>query len=108
MKSNLSDEKDLARARLKELVKKFKQNESDYLKKGYNETQVRTDFITPLLEIFGWDIHNKEGVAQHLREVIEESTINVDDEKFSKKPDYEIRAAKQRKLSLKQKSLVLI
>lgn len=103
MKSNLSDEKDLARARLKELVKKFKQNESDYLKKGYNETQVRTDFITPLLEIFGWDVHNKEGVAQHLREVIEESTINVDDEKFSKKPDYEIRAAKQRKLFIEAK-----
>ncbi|WP_459660424.1 hypothetical protein ACL9Z5_003217 [Acinetobacter calcoaceticus] len=103
MKSNLLDEKDLARARLKELMKLFKQNESDYLKKNYNETQVRTDFIAPLLEIFGWDIHNKKGASQNQREVIEESAIDVADEKFSKKPDYELRAAKQRKLFIEAK-----
>ncbi|MDH2625833.1 Eco57I restriction-modification methylase domain-containing protein [Acinetobacter baumannii] len=103
MNIKASQDKEITRAQLKELVKLFKQNESDYLKKNYNETQVRTDFIAPLLEILGWDIHNKKGVAQNQREVIEESVIDVADEKFSKKPDYELRAAKQRKLFIEAK-----
>ncbi|MGS0707711.1 Eco57I restriction-modification methylase domain-containing protein [Acinetobacter sp. ANC 3781] len=103
MISNSIEAKNKARAQLQELVKIFKQNEVDYLKKNYNETQVRTDFISPLLEIFGWDIYNKEAISLSSREVIEEATIEIEDEKFSKKPDYELRVAKQRKLFLEAK-----
>ena len=38
---------------LAELVRSFR-HEADYLGGDYNETQARTDFITPLLEVFGW------------------------------------------------------
>ncbi len=38
-----------ARARIAELVRGFQRNEVDYLRPTYNETQARTDFITPLL-----------------------------------------------------------
>lgn len=52
--------KDEARERVSALVKSFKLNEGNYCNSTskYNETQVRTDFITPLLEAFGWDVYN--------------------------------------------------
>ena len=50
-----------ARARIAELVGLFKRNEADYLRAAYNETQARTDFITPLLHAFGWDVYNSKG-----------------------------------------------
>ena len=50
--------KEAARKRVAELVERFKRNEADHLRTTYNETQARTEFITPLLEAFGWDVHN--------------------------------------------------
>jgi hypothetical protein len=92
-----------ARARVAELVRNFQRNEADYLRTDYNETQARTDFITPLFEAFGWDVHNKHGQSSALREVIEEATVEVGEERFSKKPDYELRLAQQRKLFVEAK-----
>ena len=77
-----------ARARIAELVLGFQRNEADYLRPTYNETQARTDFITPLLAAFGWDVHNRAGHPSGLREVIEEATVDVG-EGLSKRPDYE-------------------
>jgi predicted type IV restriction endonuclease len=87
--------KAVARARIGELVQSFRRNETDYLRAAYNETQARTDFITPLLAAFGWDVHNAAGQPLGLREVIEEATVEVGEEKLSKKPDYELRFARQ-------------
>ena len=92
-----------ARSQVAELVRNFKQNEADYLGGVYNETQARTDFITPLLEAFGWDVHNAAGYPLGFREVIEEATVEVGEEKLSKKPDYELRLARQRKLFVEAK-----
>jgi hypothetical protein len=92
-----------ARARVAELVRGFQRNEADYLSAAYNETQARTDFITPLLEAFGWDVHNAAGQPLGLREVIEEATVEVGEEKLSKRPDYELRLARQRKLFIEAK-----
>ena len=89
--------------RIAELVDRFRQNEADYLSARYNETQVRTDFISPLLEALGWDVHNTQGQPLRLREVIEEATVEVGEERFSKKPDYELRLARQRKLFVEAK-----
>lgn len=36
-----------AKVRVAALVQKFRKNEVDYLSAAYNETQARTDFITP-------------------------------------------------------------
>lgn len=92
-----------ARARVAELVRNFRRQEADHLRPVYNETQARTDFITPLLEAFGWDVHNASGQALGLREVIEEATVEVGEEKLSKRPDYELRLARQRKLFIEAK-----
>ena len=92
-----------AHARVAELVRNFRRNESDYLRPTYNETQARTDFVTPLLEAFGWDVHNNQGQPLSLREVIEEATVEVGEERLSKKPDYELRLARQRKLFVEAK-----
>lgn len=97
------DLKAAARARVGELVQSFRRNEADYLRAVYNETQARTDFITPLLAAFGWDVHNAAGQPLGLREVIEEATVEVGEERLSKKPDYELRLARQRKLFVEAK-----
>lgn len=92
-----------ARSRVSALVKSFKRNEADYKRPAYNETQARTDFITPLLAAFGWDVHNAAERPLGLREVIEEATVEVGEERLSKKPDYELRLARQRKLFVEAK-----
>lgn len=97
-----AEEKAAAKARVAELVANFRRNEADYLNARYNETQARTDFITPLLEAFGWDVYNRAGLPNSLREVVEEATVEVG-EKLSKKPDYELRLARQRKFFVEAK-----
>src|ERR1035441_7917027 len=92
-----------ARARVAALVQSFQRHEADYLRATYNETQARTDFITPLLEAFGWDVHNAAGHPMAFREVIEEATVEVGEERLSKRPDYELRLARQRKLFVEAK-----
>ena len=92
-----------ARTKVAELVRNFKQNEAEYFGGAYNETQARTDFITPLLEAFGWDVHNAAGYPLGFRQVIEEATVEVGEERLSKKPDYELRLARQRKLFVEAK-----
>jgi type I restriction-modification system DNA methylase subunit len=98
-----ADLKATARAKVGELVRSFQRHEADYLRSVYNETQARTDFITPLLLAFGWDVHNALGQSLGLREVIEEATVEVGEERLSKRPDYELRLARQRKLFVEAK-----
>lgn len=95
--------KNTARDKVAELVQKFQRNEVDHLRPAYNETQARTEFITPLLEAFGWDVHNRTGRRLSQREVIEEATVEVGEERLSKRPDYELRLAQQRKLFVEAK-----
>ena len=94
-----------ARGQVARLVAAFKQNESDYVSatSTYNETQARTEFISPLLAAFGWDVGNSKGHQLALREVIEEPTVEVGEERGSKRPDYELRLARQRKLFVEAK-----
>ena len=98
-----STDKEAGRAEIARLVAAFKRNETDYLSGTYNETQARTEFITPLLQAFGWDVHNVRGHQLALREVIEEPTVEVGEEKVNKRPDYELRLARQRKLFVEAK-----
>lgn len=96
-------DKEGALDRVVDLVESFRQNEADYLSEGYNETQARTDFISPLLNALGWDVYNIRRQALRLREVIEEATVEVSEERLSKRPDYELRLARQRKLFVEAK-----
>ena len=92
-----------ARAQLAELVAAFKRNEGDHVSAAYNETQARTDFISPMLRVFGWDVGNERGHQLAVREVIEEPTVEVGEERVNKRPDYELRLARQRKLFVEAK-----
>ncbi len=98
-----SAEKAEARVQVAGLVAAFKRNEGDHVSAAYNETQARTDFISPLLAAFGWDVHNAKGHRHALREVIEEPTVEVGQERANKRPDYELRLARQRKLFVEAK-----
>ena len=87
------------------LVQKYAPNADAYTTPGstYNETQARTDFITPFLEALGWDVRNSKHFPEDQRDVIEEATVEVGPEKLSKKPDYELRVARQRKFFVEAK-----
>jgi len=91
---------------LQNLVKKFQNNEAEYLLADYNETQTRTHFITPLLECFGWDVLNKKSLPFKYREVTEEAPLAVQDheeELSNKRPDYEMKIARERKFFVEAK-----
>ena len=92
-----------ARKRVAALVAAFKQNEEDYVGSAYNETQARTEFISPLIAAFGWDVENARGHQLALREVIEEPTVEVGEERAGRRPDYELRLARERKLFVEAK-----
>lgn len=70
---------------LKQLVNQFLKNEKEYKKEAYNEHSCRDEFINPFLEILGWDVSNKKGLAPQFREVIAEYHANSSD-----RPDYSL------------------
>ncbi|MBI4971450.1 MAG: Eco57I restriction-modification methylase domain-containing protein [Candidatus Omnitrophica bacterium] len=92
-----------ARNHIKQLVKKFNANKAEFLSSGYNETLARTDFITPFFAAFGWDVSNEKQLPLDLREVVQEPTVELHEEKLFKRPDYEFRLARQRKFFVEAK-----
>lgn len=71
------------------LVAKFQHNLSDYKRASYNETLTRIDFINPFFEALGWDMTNRQGLPENLREVIHEDKLDIKGRK--KAPDYSFR-----------------
>lgn len=51
--------------------------------KNFNEQNCRDEFISPLLECFGWDVHNKKGTLPQYKEVVVEQFSNS-----GERPDY--------------------
>ena len=68
---------------------------------GYNETQVRRDFIDPFFKALGWDIDNENGYAEAYRDVIHEDIVLVGTAK--KAPDYSFRIGGTRKFFVEAK-----
>ena len=99
----MSSTKSYALDRLARLVADYQKNSTEYRRQRYNETQARTEFISPLLKAFGWDVQNQKALRLGLREVIQEASVEVETEKAAKKPDYELRIARQRKLFVEAK-----
>jgi predicted type IV restriction endonuclease len=60
-----------------ELVGRFSSNLESYKQGKYNETQVRREFIGPLLEELGWDVANKQGYAEAYKEVVHEDIVKI-------------------------------
>lgn len=88
---------------IQELIEKYKGDRSTHLKPTYNETQLRNDFIDPLLKCLGWDVDNDKEKTHFLRDVIQEEYIEIKDENTKKNPDYTLRINGTRKLFVEVK-----
>ncbi len=84
-----------------ELVDRFKNNLDAYKSAGYNEAQLRQEFINPMFEALGWDVNNKQGFAEAYKDVIHEDAIKVGG--ATKAPDYSFRIGGARKFFLETK-----
>lgn len=69
------------------LVNRFANNLASYkdIKAAYNEHSCRIEYIDPFLQLLGWDVPNKAGLAPQFREVIAENYSNKTD-----RPDYSL------------------
>ena len=47
-----------------ELVERFDSNLEAYRSGGYNEAQLRQEFLNPFFEALGWDVYNKKRCRQ--------------------------------------------
>jgi hypothetical protein len=90
---------------LKVLINAFEKEYSIYKTPKYSEAQLRVDFINPFLKTFGWDIDNEKTKSQFLRDVIQEESIDVEEEDSitKKNPDYTLRVQGTRKLFVEAK-----
>lgn len=92
------------RRKIRTLVENFRKNEVSYSKRTsrYNETQLRRDFVDPFFKVLGWDVENKAGLPQNLREVVHEGRVPIKS-KSVKRPDYSFRLAGTRKFFVETK-----
>jgi hypothetical protein len=88
---------------IKQLIEKYKTDRDYYLTNKYNETLLRSDFLDPFFELFGWDIKNNAGKPTNEREVILEEALKENASEHSKKPDYTFRLFSERKFFLEAK-----
>lgn len=69
---------------LLKLVTRYRKNADFYRNaKNFNEENCREEFISPLLECFGWDIHNKKDTLPQYKEVVVEQFSSS-----RERPDY--------------------
>ncbi len=83
------------------LIERFERNREAYKSQGYNETQVRREFIDPFFEALGWDVANRQGHAEAYKDVIHEDAIKIGG--YTKAPDYCFRIGGARKFFLEAK-----
>ena len=86
---------------IKRLVDTFARHLSHYKSTGYNETEVRREFLDPFFKALGWDIDNESGYADAYKDVIHEDAIKIGG--YTKAPDYCFRIGGQRKFFLEAK-----
>lgn len=87
--------------RISGLVERFERHASSYTSSGYNEAQVRQEFINILFDELGWDIYNVSGYAEAYKDVVHEDAIKV--ASGTKAPDYCFRIGGSRKFFLEAK-----
>lgn len=61
-----------------ELVAKFAEHREAYRRPGYNEAQLRQDFLDSFFEALGWDVNNRRGFAEAYRDVIVDHSLQVE------------------------------
>ncbi len=92
---------DAAAKTLNDLVERFARNLSDYRRPDYKEARLRVEFIDPMFEAMGWDISNRNGLAEQYKDVIHEDAIRS--ASGIKAPDYCFRIGGVRKFFLEAK-----
>ncbi len=69
---------------LKRMICQYHRSRDEYRNsRSYNEQACRDEFISPMLECFGWDVQNKRGVLPQYKEVVVEKFSNN-----LERPDY--------------------
>lgn len=86
---------------IRRLVNHFDQNRSSFLSPHYKEAQLRQDFLDPFFVALGWDVTNKIGYSELYRDVVIESSVEV--EGAAKAPDYSFRIGGNRKFFVEAK-----
>jgi predicted type IV restriction endonuclease len=76
----------MSKAEIENLVRKYEADRDHYLSDGYNEAQLRADFLDPLFVALGWDITNSKGKPTNEREVLLEEPLKADASSNTKKP----------------------
>ena len=75
--------KEQAYKTLEKLIERFDDHIDTYKKGYFNETQTRIDYINPFFKALGWDIDNKQGLAEAYREVIHEDRTYKEGKKIN-------------------------
>ncbi len=86
---------------VRSLVDRFGSSRDQLVSSSYNETQIRREFIDPFFGALGWDIENKQGLAQGYKDVIHEDAIKIGT--ATKAPDYSFRIGGTRKFFVEAK-----
>lgn len=76
-----------------ELVAKFENNKDFYTSNLFKEEEAKIEFINPMFEALGWDVHNKQKLGPSFKEVIFEESLAIGKE--TKAPDYSFRLGGQ-------------
>lgn len=97
----MSDTKTPAPESIVQLVERFALHRDQYQQTGYNETQLRREFLDPLFKALGWDVDNRQGHHEAYKEVIHEDAIRV--EESTRAPDYCFRVGGLRKFFVEAK-----
>lgn len=87
--------------KLKKLTGAFNEQLAAYKSGHYNETTLRLQFVDPFFELLGWDVYNRQGLAESYKDVVHEDSIKVGD--LTKAPDYSFRVGPARKFFLETK-----
>ena len=83
------------------LCETFSLHKEHYKSDGYNETELRREFLDPFFKALGWDVDNEHGYADSYKDVIHEDAIKVGG--YTKAPDYCFRIGGARKFFVEAK-----
>lgn len=93
------------KVQIERLVTAFQNEFSTFKSTSYSEAQLRADFLDPFLKCLGWDVANVSNKSQAFREVLQEESIDVEEDSVRRKknPDYTLRIMGERKVFLEAK-----
>ncbi len=87
-----------------DLVAEFERDQSFYKSSQFNETELRTRFINPLIAALGWDVYHDQPGRADQHEVKEEDSVEVEGK--IKNPDYSFRLFDSSLGSMKRKFFI--